>query len=159
MRTPILKIAAILILLAGALAAQAAAATPTVESVGKAIVCQCGGCNFPVATCNHEQCSSRDQMKAMAEKEIAAGKTEGAILRDFVGLYGMKVLAAPPASGFNLTVWILPGIALLAGLTLVVVLLKRWRRSRATPPSLPPGADPKLMDAVEEEMERLGMRN
>ena len=53
--------------------ARAAGPKPTVKSIGAGVICQCG-CNFPVSTCNHEQCSSRDEMKALAEKEIAAGR-------------------------------------------------------------------------------------
>src|SRR5207244_3262104 len=86
--------------------ARAAGPKPTVKSIGAGVICQCG-CNFPVSTCNHEQCSSRDEMKALAEKEIAACKNETTILQDFVLRYGVKVLATPPASGFNRWVWIM----------------------------------------------------
>ncbi|HKS95079.1 MAG TPA: cytochrome c-type biogenesis protein CcmH [Terriglobia bacterium] len=130
---------------------------PTVQSIGAGVVCQCG-CNFPVATCNHEVCSSRDEMKAMAAKEIAAGKDETAILQDFVLRYGVKVLATPPASGFNLSVWILPGVGLIAGLAVVLVLVRRWRTPPA-PPAGPPESrvDPATLAAVEEEMKTSGL--
>src|SRR5437773_2683913 len=58
--------------------ARGATSKPTVKSIADGLICQCGGCNFPVGTCNHEQCASRDDMKAMAQKEIEAGKDEAA---------------------------------------------------------------------------------
>jgi cytochrome c-type biogenesis protein CcmH len=137
--------------------AWAATSKPTVQGIGAGVVCQCG-CNFPVATCNHEQCSSRDEMKAMAAKEIAAGKDETTILQDFVLRYGVKVLATPPASGFNLSVWILPGVGLIVGLVVVLMLVRRWRTPPA-PPTGPPESrvDPATLAAVEEEMKTSGL--
>ena len=121
-------------------------------------MCQCGVCNFPVSTCNHETCSSRDEMKAMAGREIAAGKDETTILQDFVLRYGVKVLATPPASGFNLSVWILPGVGLVLGLAIVVVLARRWRKP-PKPPEEPRATeiDPAALAAVEEEMKTSGL--
>ena len=143
---------------AAAIAGRAAASDTTPEAIGDRVICQCG-CNMPVNTCNHEQCSSRDEMRAMAAKEIAAGKSETLILQDFVLAYGVKVLATPPATGFNLTVWILPGIALIVGLALVVVLVRRWRKPPPGPEppsrSSDSNIDPKILAAVEREMEHL----
>jgi cytochrome c-type biogenesis protein CcmH/NrfF len=72
--------------------------------------------------------------------------------------YGVQVLTAPPAHGFNLAVWILPGIGLLAGLGFVVVIVRRWKRQPATVPA-PTSAslDPKVLSAVEEEMKSTGL--
>ncbi len=144
--------------LTAAAVVRAATSNTTTEAIGDRVICQCG-CNMPVNTCNHEQCSSRDEMRAMAAKEIAAGKSETQILQDFVLAYGVKVLATPPATGFNLTVWILPGIALIVGLVFVVVLVRRWRKPPPgpEPPSRGPDSaiDPKILAAVEREMEHL----
>ena len=138
--------------------ARAAGPKPTVKSIGAGVICQCG-CNFPVSTCNHEQCSSRDEMKALVEKEIAAGKNETTILQDFVLRYGVKVLATPPASGFNLWVWILPAVGLIAGLTAVVEIARRWRKPPEGPraPSAQAQTDPALRAAIEEEMRTTGL--
>ena len=140
--------------------ARGATSRPTVKSIADGLICQCGGCNFPVGTCNHEQCSSRDDMKAMAQKEIEAGKDEAAIFQDFVLRYGVKVLATPPASGFNLSVWILPAVGAVLGLAAVIVLARRWRRGRGGP-DLPPGAsaqsDPAILAAIEDEMKESGI--
>jgi cytochrome c-type biogenesis protein CcmH/NrfF len=133
---------------------------PTVKSIADGLICQCGGCNFPVGTCNHEQCSSRDEMKAMAQKEIAAGKDEAAIFQDFVLRYGVKVLATPPARGFNLSVWILPAVGLVLGLAVVIALARRWRRPGpdADGPVGPSAKnDPAVLAAIEDEMKESGI--
>jgi len=71
----------------------------------------------------------------------------------------VQALTAPPAKGFNLAVWILPGIGLMAGLGIVVVIVRRWKRKPAI--DLDPGSaslDPKVLDALEEEMKATGMK-
>jgi cytochrome c-type biogenesis protein CcmH len=97
-------------------------------------------------------------MHPIIEKEIAEGKDETTILQDLAIRYGVQVLASPPAKGFNLTAWILPGIGLIAGLWFVVVMVRRWRKpspAAATISTEP--LDPKLMTAVEEEMKASGL--
>ena len=72
-------------------------------------------------------CAEKAEMQAFIKKEIADGKDETAILQDLSLKYGVQVLSAPPAHGFNLAVWILPGVGLLAGLGIVVVIVRRWK--------------------------------
>lgn len=129
------------------------------KSVGDSLICQCG-CNQTVSTCNHIECSSRAEMNELIQNKIAANKDETAILQDFQLRYGVKVLASPPQSGFNLTVWILPGLGLLVGLATVVGIVKRWQRpGRGPTPGAPAPVDPKVLAAVEEEMTGLGLRD
>ena len=147
-----------ILLLAGLLAAAGAAAKdtkPTLQSVGDGIICQCG-CNQTVSTCNHIECSSRAEMSDLIQKEIAENKDETTILQDMVLRYGVKVLASPPAKGFNLTVWILPGVGLVVGLGAVIMVVRRWRKPAAGGSSAPRApVDPKVLAAVEEEMKRI----
>jgi cytochrome c-type biogenesis protein CcmH/NrfF len=134
-------------------------ARPTVESVSERVMCLCG-C---VATLNHcphpeSECSMRAEMTKLIKAQIAGGKTEQAILQDFVERYEVKVLAAPPGKGFNLAAWVLPGLGLILGLACVMVIVRRWRQPAAAPMSIPPApADPKLLAAVEEEMRNSGL--
>ncbi|HEV2177282.1 MAG TPA: cytochrome c-type biogenesis protein CcmH [Terriglobia bacterium] len=153
-----IAITALALLVSGIPAARASGSAPTAKSIGDGVICQCG-CNQTVAACNHYMCSSRTEMQAMADKEIAAGKSETTILQDFVLRYGVKVLAAPPASGFNLTIWILPVVGFLAGLWFVVVIVRRWRRVEvsASPAGAPTAVDPKLLAEMEEEMKASGL--
>lgn len=127
-------------------------AQPTAKSLGESLTCQCG-CNQTVTACNHYECSSRTEMQALIQKEMAAGKDETTILQDFVLRYGVKVLSTPPARGFNLAVWILPAVGLVAGLIVLIVLARRWRKPPAEPPPpVPASVDPKLLAAVEDEI-------
>jgi len=130
---------------------------PTVEMIGSEVQCPCG-CVAPLNQCPMLNCAEKAEMRAFIAKEIADGKSETAILQDLSLRYGVQVLSAPPAHGFNLTVWILPGIGLLLGLGIVVVIARRWNRKPAPVASAPAKAsDPKVLSAVEEEMKSAGL--
>jgi cytochrome c-type biogenesis protein CcmH len=130
---------------------------PTLESIGDQVMCLCG-CVATLNHCPHRDCATVAEMRPIIEKEIAEGKDETTILQDLAIRYGVQVLAAPPAKGFSLTAWILPGVGLLAGLWFVVIMVRRWRKSSlaaAAAPARP--LDAKLLRAVEEEMEVSGL--
>jgi cytochrome c-type biogenesis protein CcmH/NrfF len=118
-------------------------------------MCLCG-CVATLNHCLHRDCATVAEIRPIIEKEIAAGKDETTILQDLAIRYGVQVLAAPPAKGFSLTAWILPGVGLLAGLSLVIVAVRRWRKPAPIAAALPAKPlDPKLLTAVEEEMKEL----
>jgi len=130
---------------------------PTLESMGDQVMCLCG-CVATLNHCPHRDCATVAEIRPIIEKEIAEGKDETAILQDLAIRYGVQVLAAPPASGFNLAAWILPGVGLLVGLSLVVVVVRRWRKAAPVAAGVPPKPlDPKLLAAVEEEMKASGL--
>jgi cytochrome c-type biogenesis protein CcmH/NrfF len=67
--------------------------------------------------------------------------------------YGVTVLSAPPASGFNLTAWIMPFAALAVGALMVVYFVRRFRSSTAAVPASTSTADlTKYQNRVEEEL-------
>ena len=147
-------VAILAVLLAVAAANGASSTKPTVESIGDKVMCLCG-CVATLNHCPHVNCSMREQEQAAIRKDIAAGKDEKAILQDLVAQYGIRVLAEPPAKGFDLTAWILPGVGLLAGLAFVVVIVRRW--NRPAPPELGAASadiDPALLAAIEDEMKK-----
>jgi len=145
-------VAALVLALAGSVWG---AAKPTVKSVGDGVMCQCG-CVQTVTACDHYECATRAEMNALSDKEIKAGKDETTILQDFVKKYGVQVLASPPSSGFGMTVWILPGIGLIVGLFAVMVIVRIWRRRPPESNLPPPGPiDPKIIEAMEEEMKKV----
>jgi len=130
---------------------------PTLESIGDQVMCLCG-CVATLNHCPHRDCATVAEIRPIIEKEIAAGKDETAILQDLAIRYGVQVLAAPPARGFSLTAWILPGVGLLAGLSFVVVIARRWRKPAPVSAGIrPEPLDPKLLAAVEEEMKASGL--
>jgi cytochrome c-type biogenesis protein CcmH/NrfF len=70
----------------------------------------------------------------------------------FVAKEGNKVLSEPPATGFNLSAYVMPGFTLLIGLFIVAVFASRWtnRRRLATAPSAP--VDPDVRARIEKEL-------
>ena len=103
-----------------------AAARSTVQAVAEGLTCQCG-CGLTVANCNHPNCEFsvpvREQIGTMLDKGMSGTQ----ILASFRTKYGEKVLSEPVAEGFNLLAWIVPFAAILAGATLIVLALRRWR--------------------------------
>jgi len=130
---------------------------PTLESIGDQVMCLCG-CVATVNHCPHRDCATLAEIRPIIEKEIAAGKDETTILQDLAIRYGVQVLAAPPTGGFSLTAWILPGVGLFAGLSFVVIMVRRWRSPSPVAAAIPAKPlDPKLLTAVEEEMKTSGL--
>ena len=128
---------------------------PTLESLGDQVMCLCG-CAATLNHCSHRDCAMVAAIRPIIEKEIAEGKDETAILQDLAIRYGVQVLAAPPVKGFSLTAWVLPGVGLLAGLSFVVIMVRRLRRPLPVAAAHPARLlDPKLLAAVEEEMKEL----
>ena len=105
----------------------------------RCVVCQ----NLSVADSPAEMAV---QMRGIVREQLKAGKTPDEVRSYFVSKYGEWVLLAPPAHGFNLTVWILPFAVLLAGLGFAAWFLRRWSaRAREEPREAP---DPELLERV-----------
>lgn len=66
------------------------------------------------------------QMKDLIRSQVAEGYTDEEVKAYFISKYGEWVLLEPKAAGFNLLVYILPWAALLAGIGLVVTMIRRW---------------------------------
>jgi cytochrome c-type biogenesis protein CcmH len=128
------------------------------REVANAIICQCG-CNSVLHDCGMHGCGSATPMRAEIRLKLRNGETPEAILASFVDQYGLVVLAAPPASGFNLTAWIMPFVALLGGAFIAKKVLSSWRReSIARSPessTSPPEVADSMRDRIEKELEEL----
>jgi cytochrome c-type biogenesis protein CcmH len=74
------------------------------------------------------------EMQAQIRAALQQGYNEKQIVAAFVAEYGERILAKPKASGFNLVVWILPGVALAAG---GMVYWRFVQRARAVPAPKP----------------------
>lgn len=107
----------------------AAAAPPgtTVQAVGEGLTCQCG-CGLTVANCNHPSCGFAVPTRLEIAGMISKGMTRPQILQSFMNKYGEKVLSAPTAQGFNLLAWVIPYVAVGAGVFLILVAVARWRK-------------------------------
>ena len=68
------------------------------------------------------------QMRGVVREQLAAGRTPDEVRAYFVDKYGEWILLEPKANGFNLIVYILPWLAMLAGLAVIVLAVRRWTR-------------------------------
>ena len=98
-----------------------------------------------------------DRERAFIRREIAQGKTKEEIKADLVQQYGTDVLAEPPKSGFDLTAWLVPGLAILVAAVAIALGLWRWRRAgrsrEAT--ATPEGAvDPSERERLDSDLAR-----
>lgn len=66
------------------------------------------------------------QMKDLIRTQVGRGLSDEQVRGYFVSRYGEWVLLEPRARGFNLLVYLLPAAALLAGLGLLVLAIRRW---------------------------------
>jgi cytochrome c-type biogenesis protein CcmH len=113
----------------------------------------CVSCREPLAVAQSPQA---DFERAYIRKLIAEGLTRRQIEQNLVGQYGTAVLGKPPASGFNLTVYVLPPAIVLAGLVILAFTLPRWRRrtraARARGSGAAPAFDPAEVARLEREL-------
>ncbi len=116
----------------GAGVASPVAAAPVSEDTVREIAAQlrCVVCqSLSVADSPSE---TAHQMLAIIRERLAAGETPEQVKAYFVEKYGLWILLAPPREGFSLLVWVVPYAALLAGLLLVVLVVRRWSRRART---------------------------
>ncbi len=62
---------------------------------------------------------------------LSEGKNRQEILDFYVATYGERILAMPPARGFNLMAYLLPGLFLVVGGWTTTALLRKWRQDRS----------------------------
>jgi cytochrome c-type biogenesis protein CcmH len=99
---------------------------PTVDEVASELISQCGS---GMVLADHD-CGVARSMKASIQRQIDAGNTKEEILDHFVSIYGEQVLATPRKSGFSLTAWVAPFLAVAAGGIVVSALIWTWARRR-----------------------------
>ncbi len=129
------------------------AETATLDGVANKLSCFCGTCpHLSVSVCT---CSKADEIKAEIKQKIAQGMTEQQIINAFVAEYGQTVLSAPPKSGFNLSVWMIPFLAFVVGGIVLFAFLKNQQRPPEDQPPTGPSKIPDQSDADEEYRQRI----
>jgi cytochrome c-type biogenesis protein CcmH/NrfF len=129
-----LTVAALLAAALTAGTAAAAAASPALDYSGIVSQFMCTECHEPLNQVNSpEAISEKEYLQGL----VARGLNLGQVKHAMVAQYGVTVLARPPASGFDLTVYILPPAVFVGGLALLAYTLPKWRararRAAATP--------------------------
>ncbi len=118
-----------------------------VNNLGHRLMCVCG-CNQILLECNHVGCQYSDRMRGELIAGVERGDSDDLTLQAFVQKYGTTVMAAPTTTGFNRVAWVMPYLALVLGITTVVLIVRAWRMR---PLALPAGAVPPATGA---ELER-----
>jgi len=110
------------LLVIGIVAAQGGTVTDDqVNAVAKRL--NCPVCeNVPLDVCETQACV---QWRDLIRQKLAAGEKPEQIINYFQATYGDRVLQEPPRQGFTGLVWILPFIGLVAGVAILVVVLRR----------------------------------
>jgi cytochrome c-type biogenesis protein CcmH len=97
------------------------------QNMGHKLMCMCS-CNQVLLECNHVSCPVSPVMRDELVANFKRGDSDDLVLQDFVQKYGPTVLLAPPTTGFNRTVWVMPYAVLVLGIITVVLIVRSWRK-------------------------------
>ncbi len=109
----------------------------------RCVVCQ----NLSVADSPSEMAQ---QMREIVREQLQQGKSPEEIKAYFVSKYGEWVLLAPSKRGFSLFLWVLPFVAVVGGVLLVILVIRRWVKTETE--SQPKAVDPALVARVQNEI-------
>jgi len=107
------------------------------HQIGAKIKCMCGGCDQAAGKCYHVggqysgPCDTAKTMLKEIDAQIATGKADQQVLDAMIQEYGPLAYVEPPKTGFGLVAWLMPALYLLAGLALVLLVMRRWRKRPA----------------------------
>jgi cytochrome c-type biogenesis protein CcmH len=85
--------------------------------------------NIPLDVCGTQACA---QWRELIREKLGQGWGEQQIKDYFVAQYGDRVLAMPPAHGLNWLVYIIPPLAILAGIFIIYSAFRAWRKPATT---------------------------
>lgn len=140
-RAATLAIFSAILLLLLSFVAPASGATPrtSLEEVEAELMCVT--CGTPLNQSNAPQAlEERDKIESL----VAEGRTKQEAIDAMVAIYGDPVLIDPPESGLRIARIAIPGAAAVLGVTLLVVLIARWRRRARQDGDDGPSAGPDL---------------
>ena len=130
------------------------------QSIDRMLMCPV----CPAETIDQSRVEIAGQMRAVVREMLAQGASREEVLDFFVARYGLAVLAAPPKSGANLLVWVLPiagVLAALAGGFLIIKSMASRNSGRVAAVTIPPadlgdtGLEP-FLEAVDRDLSLFG---
>ena len=142
MRAAVLAALALLVLGAAPAGAAERASLPDIEDE---VMCPICGTLLELSESPQAQ-----RERAFIRARIARGDSKQEIKDALVREYGQDVLAVPDSSGFDLSAYLVPILAFIAGAAALAVGVLRWRRRGEGEPPGPGGPAPS-----DEEAERL----
>ncbi len=107
--------------------------------------------NIPLDVCPTQAC---EQWRATIREKLVLGWSEEQIKDYFVDQYGPRVLAAPPAEGFNVLVYVLPPVLLIIGVFILYRVVRSWRVEKPTPKSVKVESHDPYIAQLEQELRR-----
>src|SRR5258707_7688716 len=111
--------------------------------IGSKIKCICNGCDQAAGKCYHVggaysgPCDTAKTMLKEIDTHIAAGMNDQQVLDAMIQQYGPLAYVEPPKTGFCLVAWLMPILYFLAGLSLGIFFIKRWRKRPVAIASMP----------------------
>jgi cytochrome c-type biogenesis CcmH protein len=111
------------------------------KEIGMHVKCLCKGCDMSAGGCAHPggafsgPCDTAKGMLREIDQHLAKGESEQQIIAAFVAEYGTVVYVEPPKKGFGLVAWLMPVAYAIAGLAVLVFVVRKWavRTPTATP--------------------------
>jgi cytochrome c-type biogenesis protein CcmH len=121
-----------------------------VNAVAKQLYCPVCE-NIPLDVCPTLACQ---EWRELIRLKLSEGFTPDQVKAYFADQYGDRVLAAPPARGLNWLVYILPPLAILAGVYILYRVFHSWRKPASVPTTIPPTApsEDEYINRLEEEL-------
>ncbi len=121
-----------------------------IEEIADAIMSP--GCDYKYTLSNCPSVQALE-LKELIEGKLLAGETKEEILEYLVGLYGVKVLAAPEKRGFYLLAWWVPYFVIADGALIVAIIMIFWRKRSKQAARLLTDEDSKAQHAYEDKVE------
>lgn len=131
---------------------------PVIIAIERRLRCTCG-CTLDIYTCRTTDftCTFSPALHREIMDMHAAGQDPESIIATFVAREGEAILMAPPAEGFNIAGYVVPGAVMLTG----IVGLVAWVSRRRNEVALATGTDaallaeaPAIDDARRDELRR-----
>ncbi len=146
MRAARLILTSLAVLLSLAAPALAAAPQTSITDIEDEVMCPICGTLLELAESPQAQ-----RERAFVRRLVAAGKTKAEVKDALVAQYGQGVLALPGGSGFDLSAYLVPIVAILVAMLALALGVRRWRRTAKSAPAAAPtdiqGEDAKRLDA------------
>jgi len=105
--------------------------------------------NIPLDVCPTQAC---EQWRATIREKLVLGWSDEQIKDYFVDQYGPRVLAEPPAEGFNALVYILPPVLFAIGAYFLFRAVRPWRVEPPTPKDVSKESDDPYIAQLEKEL-------
>lgn len=131
------------------------------KEVGMHLKCMCKGCDMTAGGCAHPggafsgPCESAKAQLRQVDEMLGKGMSEQQIIDAFVAQYGTIVYVEPPKHGFGLVAWLMPIFYSIAGLALVIFIVRKWYFNRPiTQPSSGAGLPNEALDRARAQAAR-----